>query len=183
VPGSPFSFLLSPLSLRRSTTLPIAIAIIVATPAIACAHHTHTGVTTTSTGDVAPAPLPLPVPVSVSARWNATITPSGDATVRGHADIAPTPGGKSATLILELAGLTPGKTYVWHIGHGACTDSETAGAPSDYLPLTADAQGQGSSSGSFPITNAGMTGYHIDVHPSGTAPAIACGILQTGSRP
>ncbi len=82
--------------------------------------------------------------------------------MRGHADIAPTPGGKSATLILELAGLEPGKTYVWHLGHGACTDSETASAPSDYLPLTADALGRGSSSGSFPITNTGMTGYHIE---------------------
>jgi hypothetical protein len=173
----PLSFLLlSPVisvRLRRSTTLCIATAAITG-----CAHHAaHTAVTTTSSGDVAP----LPSPVSVSARWNATIAPSGDASVRGRADIAPTPGGKSATLILELAGLEPGRTYVWHIGHGACTDSETAGAPSDYLPLTADAQGHGSSSGSFPITNASMTGYHIDVHPSRTAPALACGILQTGS--
>lgn len=84
-------------------------------------------------------------------------------------------------MILELTGLEPGKTYVWHIGHGACAGSETAGAPSDYLPLTAGPQGQGSSSGSFPITNASMAGYHIDVHPSRTTPAIACGNLQTGS--
>ena len=147
--------------------------------ATACAHHaTHSGVTNTSGGDIAP----LPAPVSVSAHWTAAITPSGDATVRGHADIAPTPGGKSATLILELAGLEPGKTYVWHIGRGVCTDSETAGAPSDYLPLTADSHGQGSSSGSFPITNTGMAGYHIDVHLSRSAPAIACGNLQTGSN-
>jgi hypothetical protein len=168
------SSLLSISLLRRSITSCVAAAAI----ATACAHHaTHSGVTTTSAGDIAP----LPAPVSVSAHWNATITPSGDATVHGHANIAPTPGGKSATLILELAGLDPGKTYVWHIGHGVCTDSETAGAPSDYLPVTADSHGQGSSSGSFPITNASMTGYHIDVHPSRSVPAIACGNLQAGS--
>ena len=84
-------------------------------------------------------------------------------------------------MILELTGLEPGKTYLWHISHGACAASETAGAPSDYLPLTAGPQGQGSSSGSFPITNAGMNGYHIDVHASRSTSAIACGNLQTGS--
>ena len=158
----------------RSVTLCIAAPAIVT----ACTHHaTHTGVTTTSAGDIAS----VPSPVSVSARWGATLTPSRDATVRGRADIAPTPGGKSATMILELTGLEPGKTYVWHIGHGACAGSETAGAPSDYLPLTAGPEGQGSSSGSFPITNTGMAGYHIDVHPSRSTPAIACGNLQTGS--
>ncbi len=158
----------------RSVTLCIAAPAIVT----ACTHHaTHTGVTTTSAGDIAS----VPSPVSVSARWGAILTPSRDATVRGRADIAPTPGGKSATMILELTGLEPGKTYVWHIGHGACASSETAGAPSDYLPLTAGPEGQGSSSGSFPITNTGMAGYHIDVHPSRSTPAIACGNLQTGS--
>lgn len=144
----------------------------------ACAHHTaKTGVTTTSTGDVTSSSSP----VSVSAHWGAVVTPVGSASVRGRVDIAPTPGGKSATMILVLTGLEPGGTYTWHIRRGLCAAVETAGPPSEYAPLTADARGHGSSTGTFPMANANMAGYHIDVHPTG-APAVACGDLESASH-
>lgn len=149
---------------------------------VACAHHSvNTGLATTSTGDVAPSPSPSPSPVSASAHWGALIVPVGNGSVRGRVDIAPAAGRQSATMILVLTGLEPGVTYVWHIRRGLCIETEAAGPPSEYAPLTVDQQGRGSSSGTFPMPDPNMTGYHIDIHAVGTA-TIACGNVETGSK-
>jgi len=68
-------------------------------------------------------------------------------------------------MILVLTGLEPGGTYTWHIRRGLCAAVETAGRER-IRPLTADARGHGSSTGTFPMANANMAGYHIDVHPT-----------------
>lgn len=145
----------------------------------ACAHHTsETGIVATSTGDVTASSLPSSV--STSAHWGALITPIGTGSVRGRVDIAPAPAGHSATMILILDGLDPGGTYVWHIHRSLCASPEAGGPPSEYAPVTVDAQGRGSSTGTFPMADTNMTGYHIDVHPTG-GPAVACGNLETAS--
>jgi hypothetical protein len=114
---------------------------------VACAHHSvNTGLATTSTGDVAPSPSPSPPPspspVSASAHWGALIVPVGNGSVRGRVDIAPAAGRQSATMILVLTGLEPGVTYVWHIRRGLCIETEAAGPPSEYAPLTVESRAQ-----------------------------------------
>lgn len=145
----------------------------------ACAHNApETGVVATSTGDITSSSLPSSI--SPSAHWGARITPIGTASARGRVDITPARTGHSAAMILVLNGLAPDGSYVWHIRRGLCDNPETAGPPSEYAPLTVDADGRGSATGTLPITDPNMTGYHIDIHPAG-GPAVACGNLETAS--
>jgi hypothetical protein len=153
----------------------------------ACAHHTVTtgpGTARPSTGDVASSSTSVSAsssPVSASAHWGALIVPVGNGSVRGRVDIAPAAGRQSAAMLLVLTGLDADAKYVWHIRRGLCTETEAAGPPSEYAPLTVDQQGRGSSTGTFPTADPNMTGYHLDIHVVGGS-VVACGNIETASK-
>jgi hypothetical protein len=136
-----------------------------------CAHHAPptTRITTSASGDVT-APM--------ARSWIAVLASLTDVApgVHGRADIA-TRSGQPATVILFLTGLQPNQSYAWHIRRAPCTATEPQGPPSEYAPLTVDAKGRGTATGTFPITDPALGAYHISVHPT-KGPPIACGVIK-----
>ena len=138
-----------------------------------------------------PQPTSNPTPQSAngdvagSNSWIAVLTPTSSlaSATQGRADISLNPSTRSASVLLFLTGLQPDQTYIWHIRRGTCSATEPAGPASEYAPLTVDAHGRGTATGTFPITDPALNNYHIDVHSTGldgrpsTAAQVACGEL------
>jgi hypothetical protein len=181
--------LLRPTGSALATPVPFIRAGIIAMcaaalPAMAsCAHQKpETAITNVSTGDAVPPPPPPSPPATAptsSGHWGTVLVAVGSIApeVRGRADISPATGGQPAAVVILLTGLQPGAAYVWHIRRGSCASTETQGPVSEYAPLTADQQGRGTSTGTFPMTADGLDGYHVDIHAVG-GPVVACGDLK-----
>jgi hypothetical protein len=158
----------------RALSRPILVAYAVV--AMACSHTPSTTHATpqSANGDVAG-----------SNYWVAVLGPTSSlaSPTQGRADISLNPSTQSASVLLFLTGLQPNQTYIWHIRRGTCSVTEPAGPASEYAPLTVDAHGRGTATGTFPITDPALNNYHIDVHPAGpegrpsAVPQVACGEL------
>ena len=165
-----------------------SLAVVELLAAAACTPHAPAVrfVNPSPTGDLDP---------PVSDYWVAVLRPppstlpdSAPAIPQGRAYISISASTQRASVILFLTGLNPKQAYLWHIRFGICAAPEPMGPASEYSPLTVDAHGRGTATGTFPFLDPDLNFYHIDVHTAATGgrptadPRVACGEITARNR-
>jgi hypothetical protein len=110
-------------------------------------------------------------------KWTATLTPMGTSKVAGTATVAAgtAPGTTVATIM--ITGGTAGTAYPWHVHSGKC-DSKggPVGGGASYKPVTAGADGKGTSTATLKMATPSSGDFHVNVHAADMS-VIACGNL------
>jgi hypothetical protein len=127
-----------------------------------------------------PRPLDATAPRAIQGmKWTATLNSMNGSTVKGTASLAPGAGAGASVATISITGGQAGAVYPWHVHLGKCPAGGVFGGPSNYKPITAGADGSGTSTANL-TAGAPTTGdYHVNVHASPTdmKTIVACGDL------
>ncbi len=117
-------------------------------------------------------------------KWTATLNAQNGGTVKGTASLAPGTGGGSSVATISITGGKAGTAYPWHVHTGKCgaAGGGVFGSGSAYKPVTAGADGSGTSTANLSVAAPTTGDYHVNVHASATdmKTIVSCGDLTMG---
>ncbi len=137
--------------------------------------------------DSAAAAMSAPAMESMSSdagKWTTTLESKGGTMVVGTASAMP--GSTPGTTAVEIAitGAPANGVHPWHVHVGSCSSGgDIVGPPTDYAPLTADANGAATSMATVNVPAPTSGDFHVNVHmsPTDLGTIVACGDLKMGA--
>jgi len=118
---------------------------------------------------------------NMSARWTATLEPTGGTQVRGTASAMAGASAGTMTAEVAISGGANNGTHPWHVHAGSCaTGGDIVGPPTDYPPLKADGNGTARATTTVNIAAPSSGDYHVNIHqsPEAMGTIVSCGDLK-----
>jgi hypothetical protein len=117
-------------------------------------------------------------------RWNAMLESMAGTKVTGT--VSAMAGASIGTTVAEItiSGAPANGEHPWHMHVGTCaTGGDIVGPPTDYMPIKADANGNGSSTATVNVAAPTTGAYHVNVYlsPADLKTIVACGDLKLGT--
>ena len=121
---------------------------------------------------------------SPTGRWTATLQSMAGTNVTGTASAMAGTSAGTTMAEVTISGAPANGEHPWHIHSGTCASGgDIVGPPTDYMPIRADASGNGTSTATVNVAAPTSGDYHVNVHmsPSDLKTIVACGDLKTGA--
>ncbi|WP_411282139.1 hypothetical protein [Gemmatimonas sp.] len=118
------------------------------------------------------------------AHWNATLQSMAGTKVAGTASAMAGTSAGTTMAEVTISGAPANGEHPWHIHSGTCASGGgIVGPATDYMPIKADASGNGKSMATVNIAAPTSGDYHVNVHmsPTDMKTIVACGDLKMGA--